>query len=67
MSRSIAVYLTEEEIDCMFDAMDSEARHWELCGGSDDENARYRRAAQAYRAIGGKLQAALDRQEAANG
>jgi hypothetical protein len=67
MSNGIAVYLTEEEIDYMFDAMDSEARHWEMCGASDQENARYRRAAQAYRDIGGKLQAALDRQEATDG
>lgn len=63
MSKGIAVYLTEEEINYMFDAMDSEARHWEMCGGSDEENRRYAKAAQAYRAIGGKLQAALDRKE----
>lgn len=64
MSKGIAVYLTEDEIYAMFDAMDSEARHWELCGGSDEENERYRTSAQVYRAIGGKLQAALDRKEA---
>lgn len=63
MSKDISVCLTEEEVELMFDAMDSEARHWDLCGGTDEDNRRYSAAAQSYKAIAGKLQAALEHAE----
>lgn len=60
MSDTVAVHLTEDEIAYMIDAMDEQARHWELCGGSDEENARYQATLAAYRRIGRKLEESLE-------
>lgn len=59
MANTASVKLTEDEIAYMADAMDDQVRHWELCGGTDEENARYQRTIAAYRCIARKLDEAL--------
>lgn len=59
MASTASVQLTEEEITYMADAMDDQVRHWELCGGTDEENARYQRTIAAYQCIARKLDEAL--------
>ena len=50
-----AVRLTAGEIDELFDAIDDSIRHWEMCGGDAEENARYARTIAGLQAIAHKL------------
>ena len=52
---TVAVHLTADEIDELFDAINDSIMHWEMCDGDDEENARYARTIAGLRAIERKL------------
>jgi hypothetical protein len=63
MAKTVAVHLTADEIDGLFDALDDQVRHWENCGGNDEENARYARIIAGLTATARKLENARDQME----
>ena len=65
MTKAAAVYLTADEIDELFDAVDEQIRHWETCVGCGDgeENARYARIVANLVRTAGKLENARDQLE----
>jgi hypothetical protein len=63
MTKSVAVYLTDGEIDELCDAIAEQIRHWESCGGDDEEDARYARIVASLERMVCKLEDARDQLE----
>ena len=65
MAKTVAVHLTADEIDELFDAVDGQVRHWSDCAGcgDDEENARYARIIAGLTTVSRKLDAARDQLE----
>jgi hypothetical protein len=59
----VAVNLTADDIDGLFDAIDDQIRHWESCGGDDEENARYARIIAGLNELARKFENARDQLE----